>query len=110
MESFRNFLESSTIPGLGYISTTTKCVRFFWLFLIYQSFIACADSPVTTNIEIVPITDFTFPKVTVCPPKNTYTDLNYDLIKTSNMVLEHDTRKELADYVISLFEKEKYET
>ena len=121
MESFRNFLESSTIHGLGYISTTKKYVRFFWLLtvlfgftgaaiLIYQSFQAWADSPVITNIEIVPITDFTFPKVTVCPPKNTYTDLNYDLMKTNNMVLKNDTRKELADYVISLFEREKYET
>ena len=120
MENFRNFLESSTIHGLAHIATGRKYVRLFWTLvvivgftgagvLIYQSFQAWADSPVTTNVEIVPITDFTFPKVTVCPPKNTYTDLNYDLMKTSNMVLENDTRKELADYVISLFEKEKYE-
>mgnify|MGYP003328491378 CR=1 FL=1 len=37
-----------------------------------------------TNIETLPITNFKFPKVTVCPPKNTYTDLNYDLLMAKN--------------------------
>ena len=34
MESIRNFLESSTIHGLSYISTTRKYVRVFWILVV----------------------------------------------------------------------------
>ena len=88
MESIRNFLESSTIHGLSYISTTRKYVRVFWILvviggfsgagvLIFTAFQSWADSPVKTTIETHPISEITFPKVTVCPPKNTFTNLNY---------------------------------
>ena len=90
MQDIKDFLESSTIHGLTYISTTKKIVKLFWIFvvifgftgagvLIYQSFEAWAQSPVSTIVETMPISKITFPKVTVCPPKNTYTNLNYDL-------------------------------
>ena len=86
MEEVRNYLESSTVHGLGYISTTRRLVKLFWIavvitgftgagVMIYQSFDAWEESPVKTTIETQPITEITFPKVTVCPPKNTYTDL-----------------------------------
>ena len=89
MEGFRTFLEHSTIHGLVHISRTRKSVRLFWIFvvflgfigsgvMIYQSLEAWEENPVSTTIEKRPITEITFPKVTVCPPKNTYTDLNYD--------------------------------
>merc|ERR1712197_24557 len=113
MENIRNFLESSTIHGLTYISTTRKYVRLSWVlivtagfsgagYLIYQSFQSWAESPVKTTIETLPITEITFPKVTVCPPKNTYTDLNYDLMMAENMTLDNDTRKELENYVVEM--------
>ena len=106
MEEFKDFLESSTIHGLTYISTTRKLVRIFWIlvvifgfstasFLIYQSFQAWEDSPVSTTIETLPITKIKFPKVTVCPPKNTYTDLNYDLMSLEKMDLDNGTRNTL---------------
>ena len=87
MEKLNTFLESSTIHGLSYIAAGRKYVRLFWILvviggfsgagvIIYQSFQSWADSPVKTTIETLPITEITFPKVTVCPPKNTYTDLN----------------------------------
>ena len=99
MDKIRNFLESSTIHGLSYISTTKRFVRVFWVIvvilgftgagvMIYQSFQDWDESPVKTTVETFPITELTFPKVTVCPPKNTYTDLNYDLMLTENMTLE----------------------
>ena len=82
MGSFKTFLESSTIHGLGYIATTGRYVKLFWVLvvlsgftgagvLIYQSFNDWAENPVTTTIETRPITEMKFPKVTVCPPKNT---------------------------------------
>ena len=120
MERLRSFLESSTIHGLGYISTTRSFARAFWVFvvisgftgagvLIYQSFKSWADSPIVTTIENLPIEKFTFPKVTVCPLKNTYTDVNYDIMKAGNVNLDEMTRNELANYVMSVLEDDKYD-
>ena len=89
MEGIRTFLESSTIHGLTYISTTTRrLIRVLWVciviagftgagVLIYQSFDTWAESPITTTL---PIKDVILPKITVCLPKNSYTDLNSDLM------------------------------
>ena len=99
MEGIKTFLESSTIHGLSYIATTRKYARFFWIivvlagfstagYLIQQSFQSWADSPVKTTVETLPISEITFPKITVCPPRNTFTDLNYDLMLVENVSLE----------------------
>ena len=110
MAGLRAFLESSTIHGMSYISAPGRYVRVFWTLvviagftgagiMIHQSFQSWADSPVTTTIETLPITKITFPKVTVCPPKNTYTDLNYDLLTMDNMTtLTNDSRNELEKF------------
>ena len=121
MEQIRNFLESSTIHGLSHISTTRNCTRVLWIvvvisgfsvsgILIYQSFNGWAESPVKTTIETRPIREITFPKITVCPPKNTFTDLNYDLISIENMTLPNNTRKELSDYAVKLSYHHLYDT
>ena len=113
MEVVSSFLKSSTIHGLAYLTTSRKYVRLFWILvviagftgagiLIHASFQSWADSPVKTTLETLPITEITFPKVTVCPPKNTYTDLNYDLMMAENMTLDNDTRKELENYVVEM--------
>ena len=80
MEGVKEFLESSTIHGLVYISTTRRLARLLWLcvvisgftgavVIIYQSFSSWAVSPVSTTIETLPITELDFPSVTVCPPR-----------------------------------------
>lgn len=111
MQGIKDFLESSTIHGLTYISTTKKIVKLFWIFvvifgftgagvLIYQSFEAWAQSPVSTIVETMPISKITFPKVTVCPPKNTYTNLNYDLthiVSKRSKQPENETKSENED-------------
>ena len=113
MGKIKLFLESSTIHGLTYISTTRKYVKLFWIIvvltgftgagiLIYESFQAWDESPVTTTIETLPITEITFPKVTVCPPKNTFTNLNYDIMRTEKMTLDNDTRNKLSNYATKL--------
>ena len=115
MDNIRSFLESSTIHGLFYIASTKKYVRLSWILvviagfigagvLIFQSFDSWEESPVKTTVETVPITDITLPKVTVCPPKNTYTDLNYDLMMTENMTLNDDTRDELTIHALTLLQ------
>ena len=111
MEYIKTFLESSTIHGLSYIATGRKYVRLFWILvvvggftgagvLIYNSFEAWNESPVKTTIETKPIRDIIFPKVTVCPPKNTYTDLNYDLKMAENITLDNATRNELTAFAM----------
>ena len=96
MGGIQTFLESSTIHGLVYISTTRKYARLFWIlivivgfstaaYLIQQSFQSWADSPVKTTVETLPMSEITFPKISVCPPKDTFTDLNYDLMSIENV-------------------------
>ena len=120
MKDFKTFLESSTIHGLVHISTNRRLLRLFWVFvvfigfmisgtLIYQSFQAWNESPVTTTIQTLPIAEITLPKVTVCPPKNTFTNLNYDLKMTESMSLDNETRWELIFYAIKLIQDQQYE-
>ena len=44
----------------------------------------------------------TLPNITVCPPKNTFTDLNYELKVTENMTLDNNTREELFNLAMDL--------
>ena len=121
MENLRYFLESTSIHGLSFISTANRSiVRIFWVtvvimgftgagFLIYKSFQSWNESPVTTTIETQPTTEITFPKVIVCPPRDTYTDLNYDLVMTENETLSDDIRGELAHYAVELLYDQLYD-
>ena len=91
MEILREFLESSTIHGLTYISTSkSRAGKVFWAlvviggfcsasYLINNSYVEWSASPVATTIHTVPIEELPFPKVTVCPPKGSNTALNPDL-------------------------------
>ena len=123
MEGIKTYLKSSTtIHGSSYISNTRRFVRFFWILVVIsgftgaftmicqicQSFNSWTDSPIKTIIETKPIT--TFPKVTVCPPENTYTDLNYNLMMTKNMTLDNDTIYELLNYTLEIIDEHLYET
>ena len=90
MENIKLFLETSTIHGLQYLSTARKFDKALWTFivafgflsaglLIDQSFQNWSENPVITTTTILPINEAKLPKITVCPPKNTYTNLNYDI-------------------------------
>ena len=106
MEGVSTFFASSTIHGLSYIASSRKYVKLFWilvvvtgvtgaLFLIKESFDYWSESPIKTTEETLPIADIKFPKVTVCPPKNTYTDLNYDLLISENRTLTEEMRNDM---------------
>ena len=120
MEVIRTFLESSTIHGLLYISAAEKYVKAFWSIvvmlgftgagiMIYQSFQDWNENPIKTKIDTRPITEIIFPKLTVCPPKNTFTDLNYYLKITENMTLDNDTRNDLINFGVELLYDHLYE-
>ena len=119
MEAVSTFLESSTIHGLTYISTTRKYARVFWILvviggfvgaslLIKESFDSWSESPIKTTVETLPISEITFPKVTVCPPKNTYTDLNYDLMMTENITLTKEMRDEMFKYALDVINEDSF--
>ena len=109
MEEVRTFFESSTIHGLVYISQTKRSVKIFWILvviagfvgagvLIFQSFDSWAESPEKTIIRTEPIQEVRFPKVIVCPHKNTFTNLNYDLMMpSSDIELDDTTASKLID-------------
>ena len=115
MEGVRTFLESSTIHGLTYISTTRKYARILWILivlagfigaslLINESFDSWSESPIKTTLETKPISEIKFPKVTVCPPKNTFTDLNCNLIVTKNAFLDNEIKEELTEYAMKVIQ------
>ena len=108
LENLKLFTQNSTIHGLAYWTTTRRLERLFWIFvvmtgfsgagiLIRQSFQSWQDSPVTTTIETRPISEVTLPKIAVCPAKNTYTNLNYDLMKMKENVSIPDDLTDYAD-------------
>ena len=110
MEGLREFLQSSTIHGLAYIGSDRSQVRIFWLgvviagftgagIMINQSFSSWAESPISTTIETLPIREIDFPNVTVCPPRNSFTSLNPDLVSSRNITFDEEKRRELSDYV-----------
>ena len=104
---------------LTYISTTQKYARILWILivsagfigaslLINESFYSWSESPIKTTIETLPISEIKFPKVTVCPPKNTFTDLNYDLMITENKTLTEEMRDEMFKHAIEIFEEDSF--
>ena len=112
-EVLKQFLESSTIHGLHYISSTRSILKLTWILIIvagfsvaaiiiYESFDNWNKNPITTTIETLPITEITLPKVTVCPPKGTYTNLNYDFETLKKRKhFNETTRNELLRYAIA---------
>ena len=109
MVGVSTFLEASTIHGLNYISTTKKYARLFWILVVVAGFVTAilmiktsfdnwSANPIKTTLETRPISEIKFPKVTVCPPKNTFTDLNYDLMVAENMTLTEEIQDELIQY------------
>ena len=93
MFNLQEFLETSTIHGLQRIATSRKKFqKLFWFLAISVGFSVAAllifnalreynANPITTAIETFPIDQLKFPSILVCPPKGTYTNLNYDLGK-----------------------------
>ena len=119
MESFTEFLETVSISGLNHISSTRRWARLFWItivivgfvmssLLIWESFESWADNPVRTTTRTVPMKEMKFPKLTVCPPKNTFTDLNYDLMLAENVTLNKETKNQLYEDIVEMIDEHVY--
>ena len=109
MEHLKEFLELSTIHGLTQISRAKGFLSWFWIFIVFTCFVGSGVmifysfeawylSPVTTTIDTLSISKIKLPKVTVCPPKNTYTNLNYDIIKMENAAIDNATRQMILNF------------
>ena len=120
MESIREFLQSSTIHGLVYIATTNHLTRLFWLttvlvgfsvaaVMIQQNFANWQANPVATTLESHPLSQLSFPKVTVCPPIDTFTTLNLDIEMIENMTLQNqqNTKDTLKKHIpLAIFDSD----
>ena len=119
MKEIETFLETSTIHGLGYLPQTNGFIRLFWIFivvtgfsgafyLILMSFDNWETSPVSTTIETKHISKLTFPNVTICPPKNSYTNINMDIIESEKISITRQTIDELRDYAHEVLQEAFY--
>ena len=120
MELIKEFLQSSTIHGLVYIATTNHLTRLFWLttvlvgftvaaVMIQQSFANWEENPVATTLESHPLSQLSFPKVTVCPPSDTFTTLNLDIEMMENKALQdqNNIRETLKSHLpLALFDSD----
>ena len=125
----REFLESSTIHGLSYISSEqvrlvfssyskyspsqTKVAKVLWILVVICGFLSAGylindsysdwhESPISTSISTHPISELEFPTVTVCPPRGSHTALNYDLVKAGNQSLSQEDRDNLKQAAFSI--------
>ena len=117
MEGVKNFLESVSIDGLSHISSSRKYAsRLFWIvvvlfaniiagFFIFESFAGWDENPIRTTVKTKPISQLKLPNITVCPPQNTFTDMNYDVMMVENKTLSKEKRSELFEYAVELIEE-----
>ena len=78
------------------------------IFMIFESFVNWRENPISTTIETFPISEMTFPNVTVCPPRNLFLNLNYDLMKSNITSITSKSRIELIDYSLDVIQEEFY--
>jgi hypothetical protein len=107
METLNEFLGSSSIHGLSYIrGARSLLARTIWIMIILagfsvagkvvmDSFKSWDESSVVSSVKTIPITQMKFPRVKLCPPKNSNTALNHDLTELDNKLLDKETRLKL---------------
>ena len=72
-------------------------------YLISKSYSEWQSSPVSTSISTHSLKDLEFPSVAVCPPENSNTALNYDLLRAANYSFSKEDRKRLIDGIWDSF-------
>ena len=109
MQILKEFLETSTIHGLAYISNVpSKTGKALWLiiviagfctagFLINSSYEEWETTPVATSISTHPIANLSLPIITICPPAHSNTALNVDLVRAGNIRITDAERSALIN-------------
>ena len=76
--------------------------------MISKSYKEWQEHPIATSITTHPIEDLHFPKVTICPPRDSDTALYHDLVKLGNGTLSEEDRQTLKDAAKRLFLEEAH--
>ena len=115
MNLVRDFLETSTIHGLNYISSSKSvAAKAVWvtiitvsfgtaIFMINNAYTEWEESPIATTIKTQPISELVFPSVTVCPPRGSNTALNLALERVRNENFTEEQRRYLLDFTAKTF-------
>ena len=115
MNPLREFLEGSTIHGLVHISTAKpKVARVVCSIIVLSSFVmtgvlinnssvSWSESPISSSISTHSISGLNFPKVTICPPKETNTALTYYLT-TLNSTFTEEQKETLKKEAVYFFQ------
>ena len=101
--NLKDYFDVSSIHGFGHVNGEKSSGKLFWLFVIVSAFICAGvlvgqsfeswkSNPISTVIETKPILESKFPDVVVCPPENTFTNLNQDLMNADNTELDGKLR------------------
>ena len=67
--------------------------------LISKSYSGWQLSPIATSISTHSLKDLDFPTVAVCPPENSNTALNYDLLRAANYSFSKKDRERLTEAI-----------
>ena len=92
----------------------TKTAKILWFLVVCCGFVAAGiligksykewqENPIATSITTHPIDNLDFPKVTVCPPKDSNTALYHDLVKAGNGSLSDENRRKLKEAAYEIF-------
>ena len=71
--------------------------------MIGKSYIEWQENPIATSITTHPIDNLDFPKVTVCPPRDSNTALYHDLVKAGNGSFSDENRIKLKEAAYEIF-------
>ena len=108
------FLETSTIHGLGHIvRSQSKIAKCLWTLTVFSGFFAAGllinnayiqwgSSPIATTISTHSIATLPFPEVIVCPPKGSNTALNHDLVKVAG---RNENKEQVKDAMLQAVDK-----
>ena len=115
----KEYFDVSSIHGLGHINSQRWFGKIFWFLvvlggfvvagiLLQQSFEDWRDNPISTVIETEPILKSKFPDFVVCPPKNTFTNLNLDLMNAEKITLNNEMRESLINLTTEMILDEEF--
>ena len=109
------------MASLTHYLCQTKSAKTLWVLVVCLGFVGAGiligksykewqDNPIATSITTHPIDDLDFPKVTICPPKNSNTALFHDLVKAGNATLSDERKITLRKAAYNIFiEQTHYE-
>ena len=115
----KDYFDVSSIHGFGHVNGEKSFGKLFWFFVIVSAFICAGvlvgqsfdswkSNPISTVIETKPILESKFPDVVVCPPENTFTNLNQDLMNADSIELDEKLREALVNQTTEMILDEEF--